>query len=192
MAFATEFDFVDSPAGPTADGASAPAESHHDSWPLALVLRRRRVSGGAWEADSWSLAAIDSEREQPSATVSCDPLDGAPGTELYRWRGLVLQLHRDERAAYRFNLGAARPRLFVNCNADERGRMVPKLVTACQDDAAAYMDGGDDDVLSIEMPLAIQCWIEAFLARHGEAEVALGKGRHRQRGGAREGSGSHG
>lgn len=190
MAFPLNCDVPVAPVDTTAE--SSTAATRDTCWPLAVVLRKRRVGSGAWEADSWSVASVDSDRGRPSRELDCERLEAVPGTELYRWRGLELRLFRDERAAYRFNLGAATPRLFVNCNADDGGRMVPKLITASQDDAAAYMDGGEEDVFSIEMPAAIQCWIEAFLARCGEPEVLLGKGRHRQHGTPRERSGKHG
>jgi len=60
--------------------------------------------------------------------------------------------------------------------------MRPSLLTASQDEASAYMDGGEEDVFSCPMPAAVQCWIEAFIARHGEPEIMLGKSRRRQRG----------
>lgn len=162
-----------------------PAEAgSEDRWPMRIRLRRRPVRSGRWEAEYWSVAAVESDRAGAPARVSCAgrPEADADG-EIYTWRGLWLELHRDERAAYRFNLGSAEPKLFVNCNADESGRMEPKLITASQDIAASYMDGGEEDVFSVAMPAAIQCWIEAFIARHGEPEIQLGKGRHRQHGG---------
>lgn len=169
--------------------AAAPEQLDAERWPMRICLMRRKVSNGRWEADQWSIAEIESDRQDPPQELSCEigsvPL-GAPPADIFIWRGLWLELHRDERAAYRFNLGSAAPKLFVNCNADESGRMEPKLITASQDVAASYMDGGEEDVFSIAMPTAIQCWIEAFIARHGEPEIQLGKGRHRDHDGARK------
>ena len=69
------------------------------------------------------------------------------------------------------------------CNEDEDAeRMEPFLVTASQDVAASYMDGGEEDVYSISMPEAIQCWIEGFIGRHGEPELEIGKGKRRHHG----------
>ncbi|EPC04446.1 hypothetical protein L861_03730 [Litchfieldella anticariensis FP35 = DSM 16096] len=80
---------------------------------------------------------------------------------------LTLQLYLTERAAYRFNLMADTPRLFIRCGvADDIPR--PSAITASQDVAASWLDG-EQQVLEIDMPLAIQAWLEAYLARHGEA-----------------------
>ena len=156
-----------------------------DSWPLMLHLHRRQVGSPLWSCDSWSLAAVDSDRQPdapPAPRLADRRADADSGAETLIWRGVRLTLHRDERAAYRFNLSSRTPRLFVHCDSADDGTMVPALVTASQDVASAYMDGGEEDVFSCPMPDALQCWIEAFIARHGEPEIALGKGRRRQRG----------
>ena len=156
-------------------------------WPLLVTLRNKTITRGLWEVDSWSLLSCDSDRnsaqrqsligiELPATTAS----DGSPCQD-YQWSGLSLELFRDERAAYRFNLTAADPRLFVICSEEDE-LMQPYLVTASQDEASSYMDGGEEDVYSVTMPEAIQCWIEAFIGRHGEPELEVGKGKRRHHG----------
>ncbi|WP_207061407.1 DUF3305 domain-containing protein [Motiliproteus sp. SC1-56] len=157
-------------------------------WPVQVTLRRKRVSRGRWEADQWSLVGCESDRGSAQACLSVEQTPLADEGCEYRWRGLALELFRDERAAYRFNLSSGDPRLFVICSEDE-GVMEPYLVTACQDDAASYMDGGEEDVFSISMPAAVQCWIEAFIARHGEPELAVGKSKRRHHARRREDAG---
>ena len=171
----------------SAPATALPAPPHEpevgeDLWPVRVRLTRRPVGNGLWECDSWSVSEIHSERERsPSEGITCrEAADDR--IRHYDWSGLPLALHRDERAAYRFNLDSRAPRLFVQCDPDDDGRMVPTLVTASQDVAASYMDGGDEHVFSIAMPAALQCWIEAFIGRHGEPEIFLGKSRRRQRG----------
>ncbi|SHE93975.1 Protein of unknown function [Modicisalibacter ilicicola DSM 19980] len=90
-----------------------------------------------------------------------------------------LQLYMTERAAYRHNLNAERPRLFVRCS-ERQGAASPEAITASQEVAAGWMDG-DWLVLDTSMPLAIQAWIEAYLVRHGEAPD---EGRKKKRKGA--------
>ncbi|ABE59262.1 DUF3305 domain-containing protein [Chromohalobacter israelensis] len=79
---------------------------------------------------------------------------------------LPLTLMLTERTAYRFNLDSQQPRLFVRCEATDEGPQ-PREMTASQDVAANWLDG-DTQVLDAPMPLAIQAWLEAYLARHGE------------------------
>ncbi|MCB1916347.1 MAG: DUF3305 domain-containing protein [Rhodocyclaceae bacterium] len=175
--------------------APSPTPDTRDSWALRLHLQRRSIGNALWTCESWSLLAVDSDRDRTDPrrpTRTALRRDPDSGDEIHVWDGLGLTLHRDERAAYRFNLSSRTPRLFVHCEADDGGTMVPTLVTASQDVAAAYMDGGDEDVFSCPMPSAVQCWIEAFIARHGEPEIALGKSRRRQRGKRHKDADDHG
>lgn len=164
--------------------ANTGAEIRH--WPLQLRLRRSTHRRGLWEVDNWSLVALSSDRHPLSDPQQAQSLMmqlevQEPPCQDYLWKGLSLRLYRDERPAYRFNLGSEAPQLFVVCN-EEDALMRPMLITASQDAAAAYMDGGEEDVFSVAMPMAIQCWIEAFIARHGEPDLQAGKGRRRNHG----------
>jgi len=168
-----------------------PIDSSHPAtepfWPLQVTLRRTRVERGLWEADSWSVVAVASDRGQRRPQLHREALPAQGHCQDYCWSGLGLELFRDERGAYRFNLSAAEPRLFVICCHDEaQDCMRPYLISASQDAAASYMDGGDEDVFSVSMPPALQCWIEAFIARHGEPELGLSQGKRRRYRGARK------
>lgn len=167
----------------------AAADSQHPDirhWPLLVTLRKKTISRGLWEVDSWSLHSCGSDRDihqrqslswRESAAID----DAGAACQDYQWSGLSLELFRDERTAYRFNLSAVDPRLFVICNEEDE-LMQPYLVTASQDEASSYMDGGEEDVYSVAMPTAIQCWIEGFIARHGEPEMDVGKSKRRHHG----------
>ena len=151
-------------------------------WPWLIRMQRKTVSRGAWDADSWSVIALLSDRASKAQdSLSLVEVDDRPGTASYLWQGLSLELYRDERAAYRFNLGSGDPRLFVICNEQSTG-MQPYLITASQDEAASYMDGGEEDVFSSPMPEAVICWIERFIARHGEPDMNADKGKRRNHG----------
>jgi len=97
---------------------------------------------------------------------------------------LWLQLTMTERAAYRFNLASGNPRLFVRAGF-AGGPAEPTAITASQDVAADWLDG-EQQVLEAAMPLAIQVWIEAYLARHGEAPMEERKKKRKGAGRARE------
>ena len=67
----------------------------------------------------------------------------------------------------------------------DEGDAEPTAITASQDVAADWMDG-EQQVLEAPMPLAIQVWIEAYLARHGEAPMEERKKKRKGAGRARE------
>ncbi|MCA1773690.1 MAG: DUF3305 domain-containing protein [Halomonas sp.] len=97
---------------------------------------------------------------------------------------LFLQLFMTERAAYRFNLTSATPRLFVRAGFTGQAPE-PSAMTASQDVAAGWMDG-EQQVLEVAMPMAIQIWIESYLARHGEAPMEIRKKKNKGAGRAKE------
>jgi hypothetical protein len=97
---------------------------------------------------------------------------------------LALQLYMTERTAYRHNLTAAQPRLFLRCD-DSQTPVVAGAITASQEVAAGWMDG-DWLVLDTPMPLAVQAWLEAYLVRHGEAPDEGRKKKRKGAGRARE------
>ncbi|MCA0917909.1 MULTISPECIES: DUF3305 domain-containing protein [Halomonas] len=97
---------------------------------------------------------------------------------------LTLVLSMTERAAYRFNLESQTPRLFVRAGHSDLPPK-PDAVTASQDVAANWMDG-EHRVLATPMPLALQAWVEAYLAAHGEAPTEGRKKKRKGAGRARE------
>ncbi|WP_192037005.1 DUF3305 domain-containing protein [Halomonas sp. YLGW01] len=97
---------------------------------------------------------------------------------------LALQLYLTERAAYRFNLGSPTPRLFLRAGFSGQAPE-PTALTASQEVAASWMDG-EQQVLDVAMPPAIQLWLEAYLAHHGEAPVEGRKKKRKGAGRARE------
>lgn len=125
---------------------------------------------------SFALAS-ESQRIKGFSTTRWRIVDLAPG-DAGPWT-LPLQLYLTERAAYRFNLSGGVPRLFVR-TGDAGSRPHPTAITASQDVAATWLDG-EQQVLEVDMPLAIQAWLEAYLARHGEAPD---EGRKKKRQGA--------
>ncbi len=127
-------------------------ESHktEDLWQIAAKLQPYEVRGGIWTTTQWQLTGFELNPSQNAHNI-CQ-----------------LQLYRDERTDYRFNLSSQQPKLFLvmdhpECDAPP----VIQTVTASQTVAARYMDG-DNLVLSNNMPFAVQAWIEAFIGRHGE------------------------
>ena len=136
----------------------------HNLRPIGITLAAREHAINGFRATQWGIAE----------------LAPGPGGDATLW----LQLTMTERAAYRFNLSSAHPRLFVRAGFSG-GPARPGAITASQDVAAAWMDG-EQQVLEAPMPLAIQIWMEAYLARHGEAPVEGRKKKRKGAGRARE------
>ncbi|EDP60071.1 DUF3305 domain-containing protein [Vibrio sp. AND4] len=125
-------------------------EKDENSWPIGVELLKHEIITGIWVTTQWQLTGFD-----------INPMEETPHV-------CVLQLHKDERTDYRFNLSSQQPKLFlVMDNVDSDDMPTIQLLTASQTVAAQYMDG-DNLVLSNDMPLIVQAWMEAFIGRHGE------------------------
>ncbi|EPV1126158.1 DUF3305 domain-containing protein [Vibrio harveyi] len=125
-------------------------EKNEDSWSIGVDLVEHEISTGIWVTTQWQLTGFEINPTEDTQLVC------------------LLQLHKDERTDYRFNLSSQQPKLFlVMDNVDPGDTPTIQLLTASQTVAAQYMDG-DNLVLSNDMPLAIQAWMEAFIGRHGE------------------------
>lgn len=145
-------------------------EKSTDRWPMQICLQSEAVEVGGWESDRWRIRDLS-----PDMNIRED------------YSSLTLELHKDERSAYRFNLNSTSPHLFVLCDEDEAsGDLVPMHITASQDEAASFMDG-EHQLLETPMPAAVQCWIDTYLGIHGELidedkkKKKRGKGRSSER-----------
>lgn len=125
-------------------------DKSEDVWTIECRLISHEITTGLWTTTQWQLKEFGLS-PQPNAPHIID-----------------LQLHRDERTDYRFNLSSQQPKLFLVVDTMEDDD-TPNLVaiTASQSVAGQYMDG-DYLVLSTDMPLAVQAWMEAYIGRHGE------------------------
>mgnify|MGYP000412352031 CR=1 FL=1 len=132
------------------NGTEHNLEKSESCWPLACDLKEHEVKTGVWATTQWHLEGFNL----------------TPNTESPNQ--MILDLHRDERTDYRFNLSSQNPKLFLVIDSlDDDLDLNLVTITASQSVAGQYMDG-DYLVLSAEMPLPIQAWMEAYIGRHGE------------------------
>ncbi|GAB2660444.1 DUF3305 domain-containing protein [Vibrio panuliri] len=119
-------------------------------WPIECEIEAKEISMGKWTTIQQQLIGFNLSPSQQSEQLAS------------------LELHKDERTEYRFNLSSQQPKLFVVLDAfdgEENAKIV--MITASQSVASRFMDG-DYLVLSDDMPLVVQAWMEAYIGRHGE------------------------
>ena len=134
-------------------------EKTESAWPIGVQRIEKEIKTGIWATTQWELVGFELSPENETPDVC------------------LLQLHKDERTDYRFNLSSQQPKLFlVMDNVDSGVKPVIQLLTASQTVAGQYMDG-DNQVLSYDIPLPVQAWMEAFIGRHGELLEARRKKR---------------
>ncbi|NMP17268.1 DUF3305 domain-containing protein [Thalassotalea sp. Y01] len=130
-------------------------------WPLYVSLQKQTSTFQGWANIHWQIEAfISADKAKPE------------GAKL-----VFLELFQDERASYRLNLDLDQPKLFIVCDELADGQWLPMSVTAEQSIATACLES-DTPVLSLDMPDAIACWIEAFITLHGEVEICAHRRKH--------------
>jgi len=142
------------------------------SLPVAVVMARKTVRGKGWNVPSWRVVGVVSGADLPGREAQGTPLRSDASEDQFLWGGLVLELFRDAAASYWANLTGSHPALFVLCSEDAEGRMVPRAVTADQDEACSAVEV-DDRVFSAPMPPEVYQHLEAFVVAHHVPEEKL-------------------
>jgi hypothetical protein len=138
------------------------------SLPVAVVMARRMVERGRWRVPSWHVAGVVAGAAVDH-TARGTPIAGDGDLEQFLWGGLRLELYRDAAHSYWANLTGTRPSLFVLCDDDGSGTLVPKMVTADQDEASSGVEV-DERVFSVPIPPEVYQHLEAFVVEHNVPE----------------------
>lgn len=149
-------------------------ERRLDCWHLGIELEAVEIHMGRWISEEWKIKQLWPSLAGHQANKNGNKTHNGIGLTTF----LDLTLYRDERTAYRFNLSSVVPHLFILCDEDEENDIwTPSEITACQDVAASWLDG-EHKVLETPMPEAVQCWMETFMAEHGELVEEMKKRRY--------------
>ncbi|QIZ78008.1 DUF3305 domain-containing protein [Ferrimonas lipolytica] len=130
-------------------------------WSFYVTLRSKQVSIGRWSQTQWEIDQLVPD--------SGDKPEGA--------YPVGMELFLDERANYRLNLDLPEPKMFLICDDRGDGIPIPQSLTANQNIAAGALEG-DTPVLTMPIPEAIGCWLEAFITRHGEMAIQAKRRKH--------------
>lgn len=135
-----------------------------DRLPLGVIVAHEPVTGNRWIEERWRVAgvvygaAVDLERRRSLLR------EGPEGTH-YLWSGLELRLQPGDAESYYYNLLGDNPSLYVYCEADDSGELVPISVNAEYIDAMSQQEFGNV-VFAVPMPPEVYRIIEQFAAAH--------------------------
>lgn len=133
--------------------------------PLSLVVQRCEVQVGRWTTPRWELLGIVAGAHVKAETADGVDMQTSIGCTCHVWTDLEISLYKDAAESYWHNLLSEQPCLFVICRPDEQDELQPCVVTADQNEAAAYMEA-DDTVLTAPMPAEIYQWLEHFVVQY--------------------------
>jgi hypothetical protein len=132
-----------------------------------------------WTSERWQPVAVEIASPVPGAPMARDLVPGTcacvpADAEGNRWRctGFEVELHPSEAEGYFLNLTAPDPRIFVMWRLFDDGAMPsarPVLITVSYNEAARFMDGGEQ-VDGVPMIPPIADWMRPFIAAHYKPE----------------------
>lgn len=142
----------------TATLASAPAA---ERIPLGVITARDLVAADPWTDERWTVVgAVAGPAADPGARPRT--LRSAPDGSQYLWTGLELRLTPSEVDAYYYNLAGSSPRLYVYCQRDDEGGLIPVAVTLDYIEAIAHSEFGNE-VFPVPIPPEIYRLIERYV-----------------------------
>lgn len=132
---------------------------------LCVVMERRQIRHRGWSVPQWEAIgvvagdALASEAQEPVV------VHVAPDREQRLWPGFVLDLGRGNAESYWYNLVGKQPSLYVVCQYDDAGALIPVRVIADYDEAGAHSEGGDE-VFAVPIPPEIYPRIERYVVEN--------------------------
>ncbi len=133
--------------------------------PVAVIMGCKTVRGAGWEVPSWRVVGVVAGAGVPGSEARGAPA-GATGDERRLiWGGLRLELYRDAADSYWVNLTGQQPSLFVLCSENENGAVVPRSVTADQNEACSGVEG-NDQVFAAPIPPEVYQQLEQFVVQY--------------------------
>ncbi|MGE5171061.1 MAG: DUF3305 domain-containing protein [Rudaea sp.] len=143
--------------------------------PVDVIIARIPLTS-RWASEAWRPVAVElSAPGTRAAGVDVVPGESpciGEGHDRWRCLGFQIELHRSEAEGYFLNLTAPDPRIFVMWRMFDDGALPPArpvLVTVSYNEAARFMDGGEQ-VEGVPMVPAIADWMRPFIAQHYKPE----------------------
>jgi len=127
----------------------------------AVMLQRK--SQHIWGTDNWSLLGL-----LPDVSEQIIHQAESDGTVHYL-TDFVLQLYPLHCDSYYHNLMSGKPQVYVISQEGSDLKPVPILMTVDYDEAAAYMETGEQ-VVNADLPENLCQWLERFVLTHYQPE----------------------
>ncbi|MEO9136237.1 MAG: DUF3305 domain-containing protein [Casimicrobiaceae bacterium] len=144
--------------------------------PVDVIMERVPLQS-RWASERWQPVAVEIAAPAPGLASNANIVPGSnvcvpEGENRWRCHGFDIELHPTEAEGFFLNITAPDPRIFVMYRMFDDGAMPlarPVLVTVSYNQAARYMDGGEQ-VDGVPMVPAIADWMRPFIAQHYKPE----------------------
>jgi hypothetical protein len=150
-----------------------------ERYPVAVLMARVRVAG-KWGGERWEARGVllgDGDGASPAGDTPPRTLVDRDDEVQRLHVGHGIELRRDEAQGYYLNVSAPHPSAFVlwRMQGDDA---VPLLVTVSYDEAARWLDAGEN-VDAVSMPRELLEPVSRFAGAHYRPETRRGRKRDR-------------
>lgn len=130
---------------------------------IVSAVMLRQVSQHPWGDHVWSLLGLIPGLSQQELTQA------AKQGELHYWSDLSLQLYPLHCESYYHNLMSGKPQAYFVSQQDADQTPSPLLLTVDYDEAASYMETGEQ-IFNADLPDELCVWLERFVLNHYQPE----------------------
>jgi hypothetical protein len=142
-----------------------PETAPPSSFPVSVIMERRRVSDNRWLSERWSAIGVTVGGDQTEAEANPQVIVEGPDAAQCLWRGLTVDLFVDEAESYYHNLMVGTPGCYIVTRPRADGMPEPVIVSLSFDAGQAYSEG-DETVHNVALPAELYRAAEAFVLAH--------------------------
>lgn len=131
-------------------------------FPVSAIMVHEHIQHGPWRVPRWRLLGFVAGEAMEHPGPRAERIHADAEQEQWLWTGFRVRLYRDAAESYWYNLVGNTPSLFLICQHDPDGKVVPLAVTANYDEAGAHLEA-DDEVFSAPIPPEVHRWLEEYV-----------------------------
>ena len=132
------------------------------SCPVAVLVEYQVVHDNRWIDGRWVVTGVVAAEPHTDADMHCKLVHSNDAGKQYLWKGLSIELHKDDAESFYCNLMSDNPGVFVICDEEQDGPLQPSIVTLSYSEATTYMET-DQRVERVEMPAELYRWLEQYV-----------------------------
>jgi Protein of unknown function (DUF3305) len=137
----------------------------NDRMHLSVITAREPVANNRWISERWRVVGVVAAGAVDRSGGERRTIYSGTDATHYLWSGFELRLYPHESESYYRNLLGQVPSVYVVCQVDESGELIPVETSADYIEAGARREAGDE-VAPVPMPPEIYRWVEAFVVNH--------------------------
>ena len=143
-------------------------EERKKSLPVSMsvaVIMERRESSNVWADEIWNAIGVTGDVQIGATDHDVRIINQQDDMQQVLYPGFNITLYVDECESYYHNLVSPDPACYVITREGDEGVPIPYIVTACFDEANAYLEC-EGEAFTVPMPAELYRWMEEFVLQN--------------------------